>query len=97
MLGQSTTQEYTINAVSLAISSANQSWMIHMHKELRIVLKSGLECRWRGCNTQARAELHTKVIFVKDVNTVIVEARAVRRCPRTMYSIRLMELEMECL
>ena len=68
-----------------------------MHKELRIVLKSGLECRWRGRNIQAKAELHTKVIFVKDVNTVIVKARAVRRCPRTICSIRLIELEMECL
>jgi len=46
-----------------------------MQKELRIVSKSGVECKWKGSNTQVRAERHTRVIFVKDVNTVIVKAR----------------------
>jgi predicted GNAT family acetyltransferase len=74
-MGQSTTQEYTISAARLVISLANRSWMIHMQKELRIVLNGGVECKWKSHNTQFRAELHTRAIFVKDVNTVIVKAR----------------------
>jgi hypothetical protein len=50
--------------------------MIHMQKESHIVSKSGVEYKWKRSNTQVRAELHTRAIFVKDVNMAIVKGRA---------------------
>lgn len=34
-----------------------------------------MECNWKRHHTQVRAKLHMRVLFVRDVNTVIVEAR----------------------
>lgn len=44
-------------------------------QKLHIVLNGGLECKWKSHNIQGRTELHTRVIFAKDVNTVIVKVR----------------------
>ena len=61
--------------------------MIRTRKELHIVLRSGRESKWKGRSTQARAELRTRVIFVKVVNMVIVRAGAAWRRLGTICSL----------
>jgi len=79
------------------MGSANRSWMIHMQKELCIVLKSGVEYKWKRNNIQVKAELHTRVIFAKDVNTVIVKLERDDDDQGLRVHFQLTELEMRVL
>jgi hypothetical protein len=47
--------------------------MIHIQKELHIVSKSGMDCRWMSLHTRAKARVLTGLISVRGATRVIAQ------------------------